>query len=315
MNEESMHTFLTPDPITIEIRNSSGEVRLDLADVTTTTVEVTASSSHPFGFLDDVFRAVAGGRQSNGARRGFDVRSADDQDDYRRYGADQDDVDPAERVLVELRDATEGRGGTLVVDTDHARQGWRSSYTVHITAPTGSGVRVQTQSADVVLTGVADRLETRTASGNVTVDRVVGRSVVQTASGDVTISESGDCDVRTASGDIDLHHTTADALLHSTSGDIRVDNPAGNTSARTVSGDIRLMDTAVGQAEAIAVSGDVEIGIHPGSLASVELNTISGSTDTDLAVSDQAPEDDAPVLDIRVKTTSGNIRLRRAVGV
>ena len=35
----------------------------------------------------------------------------------------------------------------------------------------------------------------------------------------------------------------------------------------------------------------------------------------DFAVSDQAPEDDAPVLDIRVKTTSGNIRLRRAVGV
>ena len=45
-----MHTFLTPDPITIEVRNSSGEVRLDLADVTTTTVEVTASASHPFGF-------------------------------------------------------------------------------------------------------------------------------------------------------------------------------------------------------------------------------------------------------------------------
>ena len=101
-----MHTFLTPDPITIEIRNSSGEIRLDLADVTTTTVEVTASSSHPFGFLDDVFRAVAGGRQSNGARRGFDVRSAEDQDDYHRYGADQDEVDPAERVLVELRDTT-----------------------------------------------------------------------------------------------------------------------------------------------------------------------------------------------------------------
>jgi len=311
-----MHTFLTPDPITIEVRNSSGEVRLDLADVTTTTVEVTASASHPFGFLDDVFRAVAGGRQSNGARRGFDVRSAEDQDDYHRYEADQDDIDPAERVLVDLRETTgEGRGGTLIVDTDRARQGWRSSFAVHITAPTGSGVRVQTQSADVILTGVADRLETRTASGDVSIDRVLGRSVVQTASGDVTISETGDCDVRTASGDIDLRRTTADALLHSTSGDIRVNNPTGNTSARTVSGDIRLVDAVAGQAEAIAVSGDVEIGIHAGSLASVELNTISGNTDTDFAVSDQAPEDDAPVLDIRVKTTSGNIRLRRAVGV
>ena len=67
-----MHTFLTPDPITIEIRNAAGDIRLDFADVTTTTVEVTASSSHPFGFLDDVIRAVGGGRQSE--RRAFSGR-------------------------------------------------------------------------------------------------------------------------------------------------------------------------------------------------------------------------------------------------
>ena len=31
-----MHTFLTPEPLTIEIRNSAGSVQVDLADVTTT---------------------------------------------------------------------------------------------------------------------------------------------------------------------------------------------------------------------------------------------------------------------------------------
>ena len=66
-----MHTFLTPEPITLEIRNASGEIRVDLADVATTTVDVVATSSHPFGFLDDVFRAVA----SKGAQFGVDRKA------------------------------------------------------------------------------------------------------------------------------------------------------------------------------------------------------------------------------------------------
>ena len=96
-----MHTFLTPEPITIEIRNASGEIRVDLADVATTTVDVVASSSHPLGFLDDVIRAAkaavrrrsqafAGGRAA--VRRPLPTTTV-------RRRAD----DPAERVRVDLR--------------------------------------------------------------------------------------------------------------------------------------------------------------------------------------------------------------------
>ena len=49
--------------------------------------------------------------------------------------------------------------------TDPARDGWKSSFTVHVTAPRNSGIRIQTQSADVSVIGVAERIETRTASG------------------------------------------------------------------------------------------------------------------------------------------------------
>ena len=94
------------------------------------------------------------------------------------------------------------------MDTDPARDGWKSSFTVHITAPTASGVRIQSQSADITVTGQSDRVEARTASGDVKVDEVTGRSVVQTASGDVSITTTADCDVRTASGDIEVHSVT-----------------------------------------------------------------------------------------------------------
>jgi len=324
-----MHTFLTPDPITIEIRNASGDVRIDLADVATTTVDVVASASHPLGFLDDVFRAVAAKAQSVGVgpRSGSTDRGPDSF-----AGGDPLD-DPTERVRVDLKEAPEGGQGetTLIVDTDPARDGWKSAFTVHVTAPTASGIRIQSQSADVTVTGRADRFETRTASGDVRVDEVTGRSVVQTASGDVTIKATAECDLRTASGDIDVHAVTADAVVHSTSGDVRLASCTGNVNARSVSGDVRVLDVTSGRTEVVTVSGNVEIGIHAGSLTAVDLSTVSGSTDNDFEITPEVPSatsaDDAPeksfeevaqeepALDLRVKTTSGDIRLRRAVAV
>ena len=326
-----MHTFLTPEPITLEIRNASGEIRVDLADVATTTVDVVATSSHPFGFLDDVFRAVA----SKGAQFGVDRKAfaGGGRPRFDRPGFDDSTGgagdDPAERVRVDLRQPADGAGAaTLIVDTDTARDGWKSSFLVHVTAPIASGIRIQSQSANVTVTGRADRLETRTASGDVKVDEVTGRSVIQTASGDVAITATDECDVRTASGDIEVQTTGSDAILHSTSGDIRLDNPAGNVNARSVSGDVRVLDAKSGQAEVVTVSGDVEIGIHAGTLAAVDLSTVSGATDSDFEVTDQAPgradaenadgadaAEEGPTLDLRVKTTSGDIRLRRSVAV
>ncbi len=326
-----MHSFLTPEPVTIEIRNSAGSVQVDLADVTTSTVDVVAGPSHPLGFLDDVIRAARA--QFTGGRAG----GRGDEGHEPGYGADRPVDDPTERVRVDLRQpGTGGESARLIVDTDPARDGWKSSFTVHVTAPAGSGVRVQTQSANTIATGIAGRVEVRTASGDVRVEQVLGRSVVQTASGDVAINDTAECDIRTASGDIEVRRVRAEALLHSTSGEIRVDAAGGDLSARTVSGDLRVHDASSGRAELITVSGDVEVGVHAGTLAAIDLATVSGSTSNDFVVSDQPPARadgvdaayadpdldadrpiggtlaDEPVLDLRVKTTSGDIRLRRA---
>jgi hypothetical protein len=332
-----MHTFLTPEPITVEVRNSAGSVLIDLADVTTSTVDVVAGPSHPLGFLDDVIRAAKA--QFVGARSGGYDSGLGGAD-----GADRPVDDPVERVRVDLRQhGPGGESATLIVDTDPARDGWKSSFTVHITAPAGSGVRVQTQSASTVANGIADRVEVRTASGDVRIDQVLGRSVVQTASGDVAVTDTAECDIRTASGDIELRRVRSEALVHSTSGDIRIDAAGNDVSARSVSGDVRVLDAVSGRAELITVSGDVEVGVHAGTLAAIDLSTVSGSTVNDFVVSDEPPTRpaaadaaylvdadadaesgaadqligdalaaDEPVLDLRVKTTSGDIRLHRA---
>lgn len=339
-----MTEFLTPDPITVEIRNAAGTVHVDLTDVKTTTVDITSTTSHPFGFLDDVFRAVGAGR-FGGERRGRrrpappdpgqpgspDLAGADptafdldDQPDAAPWGETDDppnrvqddpnwqERDPVERVRVEHTEARDGRRGTVIIDTDPARGGWRTAFAVRVTAPAGSGVRVQSQSADVKLTGEAERAEVRTASGDVAVDRVADRSVIQTASGDVTVNSAAACDIRTASGDVGIVETASQAVLHSTSGDLRMDRPSGNTSARAVSGDIRIIDAGPGSLETVTVSGNVEIGIHPGTIAAVDLSTISGETESEMPVEGEAPPEGSQ-LTVKATTTSGTIRLRRAV--
>ena len=156
------------------------------------------SAAHPLGFLDDVFRAVAAKAQSVGAGRSRSESPAADTfggaDDPRRSR-------PSGSGSTSGKRRKAGRGpATLIVDTDPARDGWKSAFTVHVTAPPlpGSASRRSRQTSPSPAS--ADRLEARTASGDVRVDEVIGRSVVQTASGDVSIAATADCDMRTASG-------------------------------------------------------------------------------------------------------------------
>ena len=302
-----MHTFFTPEPITLDIRNAAGEVRVVLTDTPTTTVEIVPTSTHPLGFLDDMLSSFGGGRGLARMRQfglgGHEFGAAGEQPTAAQDAAD------AARVA----HRTAASGGTVEIDTDPARNGWRSSFTVTVTAPNGSSVRVKAQSSDVSSTGPAALADVRTASGTVTLDQVLGTSLVQTASGNVAIAGvGGNLDVRTASGRIQVGPVGGDALAHTTSGTIEIGAVSGDISARSVSGNVQLADAAAGRAEVSAVSGDVFIGVHPGSLAAVNLTTLSGTTATDFEVSAEAPEGDAPVLEITVKTTSGHIRLHRA---
>ncbi len=310
-----MHTFLTPEPLTLEIRNAAGDTQIVLTDTQTTTVVVTPTDSHPLGFLDDMFKALGGAGRGFGRGRQFGRGPFGEQQTVR---ADADATGAPNVLLDDLADAVrvehrEGDHASVMVDTDPAKDGWRSAFTVTVTAPTGSNIRVQSQSSDVTMTGRARLVDVRTASGDVKLDETAGKTLVQTASGDIAIAAAGaEVDIRTASGDVEIGPVAGDALIHTTSGDIRLGAVAGNINARSVSGDVRVSDAVSGQAEINAVSGDVQIGVHAGSLASINLTTVSGSTDTDFEVSGEAPDGDAPVLGITVKTTSGDIRLHRA---
>lgn len=293
-----MHTFLTPEPITIEIRNSAGDVTVELTDTSTTTVDLAVSDGHPLHFLgngviDDMMKAVD-------RWRGGDQAPATD-------GGDTVQTDQLELVNVQLRDTV------LIVDTDPARNGMFSAFTVRISAPAGSSLRAKTQSSDVGVSGRADRLEIRTASGDITVNRADGAVVAQTSSGDVEIaSVGGDLDLRAVSGSVELGEVTGSLHAQTTSGDLVVLAPGGDVKVRSVSGDVEVRGASTGSTEITTVSGDTLVSVRPGAVAHLKASSTTGSASSDLEVQDASPSADTDhPFDLRVRcdSTTGNIRI------
>jgi DUF4097 and DUF4098 domain-containing protein YvlB len=189
----------------------------------------------------------------------------------------------------------------------------RGGIACRIRCAEGSGVKIRSKSADVRVRGTIGGLNVATASGDVEADRVTGGVNVKSASGDVTVREAGDAvSVQTASGDIDVDVARGPVNAATASGDVRIGDAAGNVTANTVSGDQELGAVARGNVSAQSVSGDVEIGVRRGSKVYLDCSTVSGDTSSELDVSSDAPAGDGPQLEIRARTVSGDITIRRA---
>ncbi len=293
-----MNTYLTPGPIVCEIRNPHGEIVIDLADVSITTVEATISDHNPTGFLDDVVRVVKGWGRPGQAEPETDPTQS-----------------PADEVHIDFRAANDpaatGSHGTLVVDAQAAARQFRSGFLIRITAPTGSSIRAQSETARVGVSGTVDKLEVKTAAGDVDVSAVTGSASVRTATGNVSMPLIGkDVDIKVVSGRVDLGKVDGRASVSGTSGAIDIDRAGGDVVIRSVSGDVTVRDTVVGTTEITAVSGSIAIGVHQGVAARVDLHTVSGRARSDLSVTGTL---DGAGLTIKGRTVSGDIRLRSAL--
>src|SRR5207253_4824702 len=99
-------------------------------------------------------------------------------------------------------------------------------------------------------------------------------------------------------------------------GDLWIGDAGASVRANSVSGDQRIEAVVEGVVESHSVSGDIWIGVRRGSRVYVDANTISGATSSELeltdAPADDASDDEGPLLDVRVKTVSGDITIARA---
>jgi Putative adhesin len=207
------------------------------------------------------------------------------------------DADQHEReAQIELRQ----RGDRYEVVVAARRSGLFSfrnrEYIVRITAPLGADLEANVASADVDGRGRFGDVEINTASGDVELEHVEGRLDVDSASGDVDVRRAGS------------------AKVNSASGDVTIDETATGADVNTASGDVDLRTVRAGAVTINSASGDVDVGIAKGSRLWVEAQSLSGETSSELELESGAPiaSDEGPLVELKARTLSGDITVKRA---
>jgi hypothetical protein len=196
--------------------------------------------------------------------------------------------------------AVEQRGRRIIVE--HRARGWTgvtfgASLRIHARVPHGSNPELSTAAADMALRGRFGSLEAKSASGDLVVQGEVER----------------DARVKTVSGDVHLPAVGGDLELQTVSGDAETTSVGGDVRTKSVSGDVRVEVVRQGKVTAQSVSGDIAVGIAPGTNLDVDAGSVSGDLASEVALgSDAGAVGDGPTVVVRGKTVSGDFKLFRA---
>jgi DUF4097 and DUF4098 domain-containing protein YvlB len=211
----------------------------------------------------------------------------------------------AEHTLVEFS------GDTLRIETPE-RSGWRRGRVhVEVRVPTDSRLRAGLGSADLRTEGQLGAAIVHTGSGDSTLHTTSGDLQVESGSGDLRVrAVGGALRVKTGSGDVSADSVSGPVSVKVASGDVRLAAVSGAIEVTSASGDIGLGAVRSGDVKINSASGDVSVGVPTGTSVWLDLSTISGSTNSDLAMTSGAP-DGGPALTVRVNTASGDISVRR----
>jgi hypothetical protein len=283
-----MPEFETPQPITVAVDLFLGHVEITASDRGDTVVEV---------------------RPSDPAKK--------------------DDVRAAQETEVDFA------AGNLTVQ---APRGWRMyappaawrspSVDITIGVPAGSRVHGNAHMCRFVVTGELGQCDLKTSigdlhvekagpvelhtSGNITVDQVVSRANITTGTGTVRIRAiDGSAVVKNSNGDSTIREVTGDLQVNAANGSIVVERPRGCVTAKTANGSIRIGDASSGTLRLETSLGDLDVGIHPGSAAYLDVNTKMGTLQNLMDPAGQPAQGEESVH-VYARSSLGNITIRRA---
>ncbi|MFC4065411.1 DUF4097 family beta strand repeat-containing protein [Actinoplanes subglobosus] len=224
------------------------------------------------------------------------------------------DSSAARDLAAEVKVALEG--DTLVVHVPERRGSlWRRGHSlaISIKVPEGSTLTGRSAAARVRAAGRYARVDLRLSSGDSEVETVDGDAHITTASGHLTLRRAGGAvELKTSSGHLRIGDVIGDVTAGTSSGDIRLGSAGASLEATTASGEIEVGRLSQGQAKIRTSSGDVRVGVAPGTGVWLDLNTSSGRNVNGLAAPGAEAAPTGATLELKVRTASGDIHIQRA---
>lgn len=220
--------------------------------------------------------------------------------------------------------------GTLTIRTPKANLIGRSG-TVDVTVelPTGSHIDVSGAGAEVLGEGRLGEVRLRTASGDVrldttgplqlsashgsiTVDRVEGMAEITTNSGNLRVGVvDGPAVLKNSHGSTTVDAVTGELRVNGVNGGVDVARAGSSVTGTTTNGHLRINDVTRGTVHLETSNGPIEVGIHEGTAAWLDVSSKRGQVRNTLATSG-APEETEETVKVHARSNWGNIDIRRA---
>src|SRR6266542_1935569 len=216
------------------------------------------------------------------------------------------DVKVAEQTRIEYADGRlEVRAPKL--STLFGRTG---SVDVTITLPSGSRLQGETGSGEIRL-DQAGAVNLRSASGDVTVDHADGGAEITASNGAVNIRRiDGPATVKNSNGATWIGEVTGELRVNGANGGVTVDRAHAGVTAKTANGSVRIGEVTSGAVTLETAAGSLEVGIHTGTAAWLDLNTVAGRIRNELAAA-AGPDNSEETVEVRARTYVGDIIVRR----
>jgi DUF4097 and DUF4098 domain-containing protein YvlB len=282
-----MPDFETPEPISVRLDLSVADVRIVASDRVDTVVEV--RPRHQSRGADIKAAEQTRVEYSNGR---LSVRMAKDWTRYTPFGG-AGSVD----VTIELPTGSDVHGASEMGSLDADGRLEECAFR------TGMGtLRLDRTGPLTVSTGM----------GEIFADRVAGAAELRTGSGQVRIGViDGTASIKNGNGETRLGEVGGDLRVKAANGDITVTTARASVVAKSANGNVRVGEVMSGAVVLETAAGEVEVGIHEGTAAFLDVKTQAGNVRSSLQASNP-PDPSGATVEVRARTSYGDIVITRA---
>ncbi|BDM74489.1 hypothetical protein HEK616_79760 (plasmid) [Streptomyces nigrescens] len=174
-----------------------------------------------------------------------------------------------------------------------------------------AGASLKTDHGDIRLVRSTGGVEV-IGSGRIEVGTVTGAATVKNSNGATKVAEvTGDLQTSSANGDISIGIAHSSVGAKCANGRIEIEIAHAGVEAMSSNGAIRVGDVTRGRIDLRTSVGDLEVGIHEGTAAWLDLHPKYGTVRNALD-SAAGPADSDETVEVHARTLTGDITIRRA---